>query len=109
MHGISVHKKENDNVIRCVIWGGRLVRALEIYFAATTQQDHTLKTSLSNIAKAPDWILDLASRPCSSEHEPGYQESVFVAVTAHNALLELTIHWHETSEGSDSRYMISCS
>lgn len=88
-----MYAEELDNLTKLVVWGGRLVRALHI---STVPDDHNregLSLSLSNIVKAPDWILDLAPRLSSLNDENVCRKDICAAVTAHNALLELTIQW----------------
>lgn len=103
IHGISVYAEELDNVAKLVVWGGRLVRALRITMTFTTDpNDHavdreSLSLCLSNVSKAPDWILDLAPRMSSLEDEDVYNQGTCAAVTAHNALLELKIQHRPTT------------
>lgn len=93
VHGISVYSENSDEVIKLVVWGGRLVRALEFIFALKSHDKLDPRTSirLSGVAKASDWILDLAPRFSSLESEAEYQRGICVAVTAHNALVQVTI------------------
>ncbi|EMD65662.1 hypothetical protein COCSADRAFT_139881 [Bipolaris sorokiniana ND90Pr] len=89
VHGIRIYSEEPARVIKLIAWGGRLVRAFEIHSAA---DDHDCLTFFSsNVAKAPDWIFDLAPRPASLADESPYQKGMCVAVTAHNALLQVTV------------------
>lgn len=93
VHGICVHTEEVDNVTKLVVWGGRLVRALRISTAPDDHGHEPLSLSLSNVVKAPDWILDLAPRLSSLDDEDVHGQGICAAVTAHNALLKLTIQW----------------
>jgi hypothetical protein len=96
VHGISVYSESYDDVTKLVIWGGCLVRALEIN--SSWNKDHQnlhLDFCLSAVAKSPDWILDLAPQFSSLEDEGNGQQGVCVAVTAHNALVQVTIHRRE--------------
>jgi WD40 repeat protein len=106
VHGISVYSESYDDVIKLVIWGGCLVRALEIN--SSSNKDHQnlhLDFFLSAVAKSPDWILDLAPRFSSLEDEVDSQQGVCVAVTAHNALVQVAIH--RQNEALDAqRYVI---
>jgi len=91
VHGISVYSEGHDGVIKLVIWGGPLIRALELSLASgVTETD--LDVCLSEVLKAPDWILDLA--PCLSSllDETVYERGTCFAVTAHNALLQVVIN-----------------
>ncbi|KAL6712577.1 WD repeat-containing protein 6 [Coniothyrium glycines] len=93
VHGITVCPQQSPYVIRLVVWGGRLVRALEVDIA---DKDTVLDKSnllLSDIAAAPDWILDLS--PCPSNLIDGavQPKAASAAVTAHNALLSIEIDW----------------
>jgi hypothetical protein len=90
VHGISVYSEEYDDIIKIVTWGGRLIRALEVNVALTVRGEIQLDVRLSEVAKAPDWILDLAPR-FSSLEEAAYQTGACVAVTAHNALVQINI------------------
>ena len=92
MHGISVYSESYDNVIKLVLWGGCLIRALEVSFA----QEDTNKINpifrLSEVGRASDWILDLAARFSSLEDAAEGHDGICVAVTAHDALIHVTIH-----------------
>jgi hypothetical protein len=66
----------------------------------TSNDEDNLGIHLSNIAKAPDWILDLAPRPESLDDDT-YQRGTCVAVTAHNALLKVTIERHGADGASE--------
>jgi hypothetical protein len=91
VHGISVYSEEYDDLTKIVVWGGPLIRALEVRLASGGHEAG-LHVNLSEVLKAPDWILDLAPRLSSLEDEGAYQKGTCVAVTAHNALLHITIH-----------------
>jgi WD40 repeat protein len=91
VHGISVYSSSYDDVTKLVIWGGRLIRALEIIFAPDDHGKTNPEVCLSEVARASDWILDLAPRFSSLEDEAQDQQGICVAVTAHNALLQVTI------------------
>jgi hypothetical protein len=87
-----VYSESYDDVIKLVIWGGRLIRALDIIFAPDDHRKTNPKVCLSEVAKASDWILDLAPRFSSLEDDAQDQQGICVAVTAHNALLQITTH-----------------
>ncbi len=90
VHGIRVVSEEHAHVIQLVVWGAKLVRALEINFTGQVgAQD--LSLCFSNVAKASDWILDLAPRPIALDDDAQYHKGSCVAVTAHNALLRVNI------------------
>ena len=91
VHGICVYAEESEKVTKLVVWGGRLARAVHIDALANHQEPKALSLSLSNVVKSPDWILDLAPRMSSPEDGGVYERSICAAVTAHNALLELTV------------------
>ena len=97
VHGISVYAEELDNVTKLVVWGGRLVRALRITTLTDNHVCEPLSLCLSNVVKAPDWILDLAPRMSSLEDENVYNQGTCAAVTAHNALLELKMQYQPAS------------
>jgi hypothetical protein len=90
VHGIRVFSEEHAHITKLVIWGGRLIRVLEIDFTSQADQQ-SLSLSFSNVAKASDWILDLAPRPKGLDDDAQYHKASCVAVTAHNALLQVKI------------------
>ncbi|RMZ72338.1 wd repeat [Pyrenophora seminiperda CCB06] len=90
VHGICVFPHEQAYASRLVIWGGRLVRSLDVDLAGDHGQEG-LTLCLSNIARAPDWILDLALRPKRLEDDSQFSTGTCVAVTAHNALLQVIV------------------
>ncbi|KAF1841882.1 WD domain-containing protein [Cucurbitaria berberidis CBS 394.84] len=104
VHGISVYSGEHDHVTKLVIWGGRLVRALDIEFTTPDHQPHVLTTCLSDVGKSPDWILDLAVRPTSQGDESEGQRGICIAgaVTAHNALLQVSIERQDVGKSFNS-------
>jgi hypothetical protein len=90
IHGVSVLPSPDQYVI-LVVWGGQLVCALELRVPAdATEKSLLAALRFSNVAKAPDWILDLSPRAVD---QYGVSDGIGVcaAVTAHNALLELTV------------------
>jgi WD40 repeat protein len=91
VHGICVYAEESEKATKLVVWGGRLARAVHIDALANHQEPKALSLSLSNVVKAPDWILDLAPRMSSLDDGDVYERFICAAVTAHNALLELTV------------------
>lgn len=99
MHGIRIYSEEHARLIKLITWGGRLVRAVEIY---SVTDDHDCLTFFSsNVAKAPDWIFDLAPRPASLTDDTPYQKGICVAVTAHNALLQVTVQKNTDTATAD--------
>jgi WD40 repeat protein len=102
VHGISVYSEEHDGLAKLVVWGGRLVRALTINLAADSNACNPPHICLSNVVKAPDWILDLAPRPTTLDDLAEYNQGTCAAVTAHNALLQVIIE-HD-SKSPTSRY-----
>lgn len=103
IHGIRVFSEEHAHVIKLVIWGGRLIRALEIDFADQVGQQG-LSLCFSNVAKASDWILDLAPRPKGLDDDAQYRKGSCIAVTAHNALL----HVEMEQRTSDDFHITKC-
>lgn len=97
IHGVCVYAEDHDGVTKIVVWGGRLIRALRINSVADEHSNEPLALCLSNVAKAPDWILDLAPRMSSLDDEDVYSRGICAAVTAHNALLQLTIQYQADS------------
>ncbi|KAF2003913.1 WD40 repeat-like protein [Amniculicola lignicola CBS 123094] len=91
IHGITIHLENNDHGhVTLAIWGGYLVRLLE--FVWTDKGGFTFELlQLSAVAKAPDWILDLATSPTGPQGSLQNGLGVCAVVTAHNALLELRI------------------
>ena len=68
------------------------MRLLEVSVTADGKENLLLNgIQFSNVAKAADWILDL--NPLATNQGDGVDDEIGVcaAVTAHNALLELTI------------------
>lgn len=108
IHGIAVYSEQHDHVTRLIVWGGRCVRALEVRPHSLEQsRTETLTVSLSDMISAPDWIIDLAPRPISLD-ELEYQDAIFAAVTAHNALLQLSIECrHGDRISSRSHFTVS--
>jgi len=96
IHGISVCT-EKKNYCVLLIWGGPLLRVLEINIplpvaVGDLSPDVTLDLEVSPITRASDWIFDLVSRPCVSSARAEEATSwVCAAVTARNALIELTV------------------
>jgi hypothetical protein len=98
IHGIAV-LSASDHYVTLVIWGGLLVRA----FALSVREGTLLEsTRFSNVVKATDWILDLSSEPVGQEHSVANEVRLCAAITAHNALLELTVR-HVFSDDEDQR------
>jgi hypothetical protein len=93
IHGITAFLEEHNHVTRLLVWGGRLVQTIEIAFASGDNEESPLNICLSEVTIAPDWILDLAPRPASLEEETDHTKGAFVAVTAHNALVELVVEY----------------
>lgn len=85
---------------KLVVWGGRLVRALQINASVNGPETKSLSLCLSNIVKASDWILDLAPQMSSLDDKNVYKQGVCAAVTAHNALLEIIILCQQSTESS---------
>lgn len=102
IHGISKLDAGVEH-LHLIVWGGIQVRTIKISYKCN-EDDHDLDyspgiilnaLSESNEARAPDWILDICPSPASQEQQhPGR----CVAVTAHNALLEIAVQ-QLTSEG----------
>ncbi|ORY19821.1 WD40-repeat-containing domain protein [Clohesyomyces aquaticus] len=92
IHGVRVLPKSTHHVI-LILWGGFLVRALEIKISASDGGDQLEIESLqlSPTVRASDWILDLSICSHDNPKSSALTEAVCAAVTAHNALLELTI------------------
>lgn len=105
VHGIAIYSEAYDDVIKFVVWGGRFIRALEISFTSGIIGT-ALDACLSAVLKAPDWILDLAPCLSSLEDENEYKNGSCVVVTAHNALIQVTITRHHADIEPD-RYALS--
>jgi hypothetical protein len=98
IHGISVLSCSNDHV-NLVIWGGLLVRALELYVIADAAEISPPKAlRFSDVAKAPDWILDLSPREVDQKISTHDEVWVCAVVTAHNALLELIVRRNSSED-----------
>ncbi|OAL56678.1 WD40 repeat-like protein [Pyrenochaeta sp. DS3sAY3a] len=109
VHGISLYSNHHDQVTKLVIWGGYLVRALEFASPIPDEQHDGLEISLSEVARAPDWILDLASRPTILDDDSVHQKGTCAAVTAHNALLLVTIERSSIKHDDNSHFTVSIS
>lgn len=105
VHGVSMYSESYDDVIKLVIWGGCLVRALEVSLAREDHQKTDPTFYLSGSARASDWILDLAPRFSSLEDAAQGHGGICVAVTAHNALIQINIH-REHACASAERYVV---
>jgi len=94
IHGISTRFKNSDHGLASVLlvcWGGRLVRTFEINFEVDSTANRLVKFHrrfYSAVLKMSDWIFCLSWGP---EDTSTHRVGVCAAVTAHNALLELTI------------------
>ncbi|KAH3950330.1 hypothetical protein HBH53_078990 [Parastagonospora nodorum] len=110
VHGISVYSETYDDVIKLVVWGGCLVRALEVKFTPRVDFHETqLDACLSAVARSPDWILDLAPRFSSLEDASEIEQGICVAVTAHNALVQVTIHRQRKEIEPEKAFALSLS
>jgi WD40 repeat protein len=90
IHGIAC-LSETINHVTLVIWGGFLVRTVD--FDLIAEEDVRIVPAswlFSEVFNAPDWILDLSPAPSQCEGESTSDVRILAAVTAHNALLELT-------------------
>ncbi|KAF2823405.1 WD40 repeat-like protein [Ophiobolus disseminans] len=104
VHGISVYSEEHGGVINFIIWGGPLIRAVQVHL-----QDERLHVCLSDVVKASDWILDLAPCLSSLEDQTEYEKGTCVAVTAHNALLQVTIERRDRHAGTQNVFTLTLS
>jgi hypothetical protein len=102
VHGIRVFPEENAHIIKLVIWGGRLICALEIHLPGQVGVQG-LSLCFSNIAKASDWILDLAPRPKSLDDDAQCHKESCVAVTAHNALVQVKIERRKSDTAQNTK------
>ncbi|KAF2703919.1 WD40 repeat-like protein, partial [Pleomassaria siparia CBS 279.74] len=102
IHGISIRSISSEHVL-VVCWGGRLVRALDCSYLLSHNRTENLGVDihLSSTVETSDWLFDLSWGPRDAESTPASRAGVCAAVSAHNALLELTIerrdHGHEGS------------
>jgi hypothetical protein len=101
-----VYSEEHDHVTKLIIWGGRHVRGVEVSIASSDLEEPPLNTWLSNVARAPDWILDLAPRPTSLDDDTEYEKGLCVAITAHNALLQIVQMQEHAPQGTTSRSIV---
>lgn len=97
IHGISISSDNFDDVI-VICWGGKLVRVLEFNFSSSNSID---ALHLSPTVKISDWIFDLSWGPIDAQRPLTGKVGVCAAVTAHNALLELTIQRGSQDEALD--------
>lgn len=86
IHGIRELSSSTDHV-HLIVWGGLLIRTLILdTFCDEDDGWWPLNVRCSQVARAPDWILDLHPAPTV----PGNTlPERCVAVTAHNALLDI--------------------
>jgi hypothetical protein len=103
VHGITAFLEEHNHATRLLVWGGRLVRAVEITLAFSENEESPLNIYLSEVTIAPDWILDLAPRPNNLEEATDHTKGAFVAVTSHNALAELVVE-QQSARNDTSKY-----
>jgi hypothetical protein len=99
IHGVAVHGGNSEYAI-LAIWGGALVRFIilrhDVYKISDIDPvifDDCL--TLSAISRASDWILDLSFAPADSVDLLTGKSVICAAVTAHNALVELSIEVSE--------------
>ncbi|KAF2438763.1 WD repeat protein-like protein [Karstenula rhodostoma CBS 690.94] len=86
IHGIRELSSSADHV-HLIIWGGLLIRTLIFdTFCNEVEGWLPLNVRCSKVARAPDWILDLHPAPKSPDNTLPER---CVAVTAHNALLDI--------------------
>ncbi|KAF9735654.1 hypothetical protein PMIN02_011919 [Paraphaeosphaeria minitans] len=86
IHGIRQLSSSADHV-HLIIWGGLLIRTLILdTFRDEDDSWPPLNATFSEVSKTPDWILDLQPAPRSPENTLPER---CVAVTAHNALLDI--------------------
>ncbi|KAF2643234.1 WD repeat protein-like protein [Massarina eburnea CBS 473.64] len=87
LHGIAV-LGESAHHVTLAVWGGLFVRTLEVEIVERGDMSISLDSwKFSDVVRSPDWILDLSPAPHRVENGPTH----LAAVTAHNALLELTV------------------
>lgn len=84
IHGIEVAHDGHD-LVTLIIYGGCYIRAIGI----DKQTFDPEATRCGQIEKCSDWILDLAIRPQATQSN--YQSLEAVAITAHNALIGLSL------------------
>lgn len=91
IHGISLERDQTFPDVLLAVWGGPLIRFLKIDLS--TKIELVVESlQLSVVTRAPDWILDLSFGPVNPAEVPRANVAICAAVTAHNALIELTIH-----------------
>ncbi|KAF2177034.1 WD40 repeat-like protein [Zopfia rhizophila CBS 207.26] len=115
IHGISVLSK-NYHYDVVIIWGGPLLRVLKIHGSDLDYNIDILSLinfdsvlQLSPSITVSDWILYLSFGPVNSRAPPESKQAwICAAVTAHNALIELTVeHQNAATQEEDeaiSRY-----
>ncbi|OCL04886.1 WD40 repeat-like protein, partial [Glonium stellatum] len=102
IHGIAVHSKCSSAII-FVVWGGRSLRLARLRLSAASpsleaDRNH-IDIWLSHVTEVADWILDFTFGPLIPQ-KPNTAPHHFKAavITAHNALLELEISYHDDSQ-----------
>ncbi|KAK8237965.1 WD40-repeat-containing domain protein [Phyllosticta capitalensis] len=94
VHGIlKVHSSENDQSTTILAYGGLYVRLIKILL----DRSNGYSLFKGPIAKASDWILDIASCQSAPETLDALADFSTVAVTAHNALVRLSWSMNDPS------------
>ncbi|KAF2275036.1 WD40 repeat-like protein [Westerdykella ornata] len=106
IHGIAAHQVDLNSVT-LAIWGGPLIRFLQFDPVAFSSRidlggNGWGSSIASPIVRAPDWILDLSLRPASTSNLTEGDVIICAAVTAHNALIEVTVQQTSQDEGGKS-------
>lgn len=105
IHGIAVHQVDLRPVI-LAIWGGPLVCFLQLDHDALSSDIGASAwghSRVSSVLTAPDWILDLSFQLTASLGLTERDAIKCAAVTAHNALIELTVQRSTQDEEVNSR------
>lgn len=77
------------------------MRAIQLDLSVGERDEIALRlVRHSNVVHAPDWILDLCPLPVDKIRSSTNAASICAAVTAHNALIELTISDGLSNEAS---------
>ena len=99
IHGIAVHDTCSSTVV-VIIWGGRSLRLAQLRLpTASPVEVNNVDIWLSHVTKVPDWILDFSIGPLKPQtSDNAFYHFKAAAITAHNALLELSLTYYDNSQ-----------
>jgi len=93
--------------VNLVVWGGLLVRALTLNLTKDNVRLSLGSSQSSNVVRVTDWILYLHPAPFTPKSSGLGGIIRCAAVTAHNALLELNLHYEANAKKINQTLAIS--